>query len=226
MLGSLLEPVFHGQAAHMIEMPDVASCQDQVVSLGGGGNQTVPVADRRAQRFPLRPKIAGEDGRRWAEGQYRKVRQHVRLHPLPQLVAGRSDSGAETDFLEADDRGEQGFRLGLEPGLDTRIREATNQLAENVGIQQIHDSVEGGRRRAGHDVPFRFNSLQNLEEGIVVRDAIGIEVGAIGQTLELAPLGTRSGCPRSGQSGTNSTLLLLREAFDQFDDVQRRRAHG
>jgi len=30
----------------------------------------------------------------------------------------------------------------------------------------------------------------------------------------------------SGESGTNRLLFLLREAFDQFDDVQRRRTHG
>ena len=29
----------------------------------------------------------------------------------------------------------------------------------------------------------------------------------------------------SGESGTNRLMFLLREAHDQFDDVQRRRTH-
>jgi len=36
----------------------------------------------------------------------------------------------------------------------------------------------------------------------------------------------RSACPMSGESGTNRLLFLLREALDQFDDVQRRRTYG
>ena len=71
-----------------------------------------------------------------------------------------------------------------------------------------------------------FNSLQYLEDGRVVRNTLGIEVGTIRKTSQLPPLGRRSARPMSGESGTNGLLFLLREAFDQFDDVQHRCTHG
>ena len=145
----LLEPVFHRQPANMIKMPDIARYQNEPVTFGGGGNQTIPVAGRCAQRFPLCPKVAGQDC-----------------------------------------------------------------------------LVELGRRRAGRGMTLGFNSLQNLEDGRVIRNTLGIEVGAIRQTSQLPPTGRRSACPMSGESGTNRLLFLLREALDQFDDVQRRRTHG
>ena len=72
----------------------------------------------------------------------------------------------------------------------------------------------------------RLILLQDFEEWVVIRNAVGIEVGSIRQTLEFSPLATWSGCPWSGESGTYVSLLLFREAFNQFDDVQRRGTHN
>jgi len=58
----------------MIKMPDIARYQNQPVSFGGGGNQTIPVAGRCAQRFPLCPEITGQDCGGCVKGQYEKVR--------------------------------------------------------------------------------------------------------------------------------------------------------
>jgi hypothetical protein len=127
----LLEPVLQGQPANVIKMPDIARYQNQPVSFGAGGNQTISVA-----------------------------------------------------------------------------------------------SVEPGRRRAGRGMTLGFNSLQNLEDGRVIRNPLGIEVGAIRQTPQLPPPGRQSACPMSGESGTNRLLFIFWEAFDQFNDVHRRRTHG
>jgi len=113
-----------------------------------------------------------------------------------------------------------------QPGFDQRVGKPPDQLAQDVGVQQIHPLVEPGCRRAGRGMTLGFNSLQNLEDGRVIRNTHGIEVGAIRQTSQLPPTGRRSACPMSGKSGTNRLLFLLREALDQFDDVQRRRTHG
>ena len=210
----------------MFEMPDIASDKDQAVSLGGGGDQTIPVTNRRTHGFPLRSEIAGNDCGRFVQGQHGKVLQHIRFNPFPQLVAGRSYSSAKTDFLQADDRGKQGANLGFEPGLNARIRKTANQFAQNIGIQQIHALFECRRRRAGHRMSFRFNARQNLENWRIVWDAIGIQVVSIRKTLKLAALGTDHGRPMSGEGDTNSLLFLVREAFYQFNNVQSRRTHN
>src|SRR5208283_2089986 len=78
---------------------------------------------------------------------------------------------------------------------------------------------------AGGPVAIFFDLLQSLEDRVVIGDAVGIVVGAIGKPLKLPPLRSFEVRRMLGQFGADRLLLLRGKALYQSDNMQRRRAH-
>jgi hypothetical protein len=92
-------------------------------------------------------------------------------------------------------------------------------------LQQIPALIELGRRWPGRAMPLCLNFLHNLEEGIIVWNAVGVVVGAVRKAFQFPPQGTPEISRMSGQLGANRPLVLRGEALNQLNHMQCRRAH-
>jgi hypothetical protein len=101
-----------------------------------------------------------------------------------------------------------------------------SEMPQDIGIQQIHALIEPWRRQARCSMPLFFNSLHNLEEGMVVWNAIGIVVGAIRKAIQSPPRQTPKSLGMPCQLGADRPLILRWEALNQFNDAQRGCAHS
>ena len=72
---------------------------------------------------------------------------------------------------------------------------------------------------------FVLNLFEDLKNGIVVGNTSRIEVRTVRQARKLSPLGTDADCRLPGQSTANGLLFLDRQAFHEFDDLERECAH-
>lgn len=144
-----LKPILGFQPRHMIEVADIAGDHREAVRQGGCRDQSVAVANGSTAHFPSRAELSRAKDDHFVQRQHANLRSHVGEKSLPKSVTGWGDFRAVADFLEADDRSEQARRFGLESRLDTRVRLGAHQLAQDVGIEQIHGSIKGRRRRAG-----------------------------------------------------------------------------
>jgi hypothetical protein len=70
-----------------------------------------------------------------------------------------------------------------------------------------------------------FNLPENLKNRVIVGEAGGIVKRPVGQTFELAAPGKDRSFRLSGQSVAHGLLVRGRQAFHQFNDVQRKGAH-
>ncbi len=91
---------------------------------------------------------------------------------------------------------------------------------------QVHGLVKIGRWRPKVQAPCGFIGFQDSEKGMIVRDALGAVIIPFGIPLEMRSrrLGQARAMPR--QRLANGLLFSHRQAFDQFDDMQRSRAHA
>lgn len=209
----------------MVEMPNVAGDQYQAAGLRGCGNQTIPVADRCATLFPFSAEITCEDGKGFVQWQHRQVWSQISGEALPKLVSQRRNLRSVPDFFEADDGREKGFRFGFKPRFDARVGLEPHQLAQDIGVEQIHGSIKRGCRRAGFMMAFLLNLFEDLKNRVIIGNAAGIEVRAIRLTRELSPLDTGANHRLPGQSIANCPLILGRQAFHELNDMQGDRTH-
>jgi len=209
----------------MVEVANVAGDQDKTAGLRGRSNQTIPVADRPAPHFPFSAEIASQDGKGFVQWQQRQMRSQISGKALPKLVARRRNLRSVTDFFQADDGREEGFGFGLKSRFDARVGFEAHQFAQDIGIEQIHGSIKGGRRRAGFAMALILDLFEDLKNGIVVGNAGGIEIRTVRQPWKLSPLRPDADGRPPGQSITNGLLILVRQAFHEFNDVQGDHTH-
>jgi len=221
-----LEPFLHRQTRYVMEVPHVARHQDKVLALRRRCDQPVRVGQGSSLPLPLRSEVGRSNGQSFIKRQDGEAGKHLRLRPLPKFVSRRADLCPVADFLDANDGGEQGLWLDLKTGFHPWIGSQADQLAKNIGVEQIHASVELGRRTGGHSVAILLDLLQDLENRVVIRDAIGVVVGAIRKASQFPPQGAAEILRMSGQLGADRPLVLRGQAFDQLNNMQCGRAHS
>ena len=118
------------------------------------------------------------------------------------------------------------LHLRFKPRCHLRVGLQSHQLARDVRVEKVHCLVELGSRRTGGAMPLLLDFLQNLENRIVVWDAIGIVVTAVWEPLKAPSICFLEAHSVFRQGITNRPLFRHRQAFDQFNDVQGRRAHA
>jgi hypothetical protein len=96
---------------------------------------------------------------------------------FPKCVTRRPDLRPKSNFFDAN-HGREQLLIGdrLETGSHIRIWVAPNELAEDVGIEEIHSSNQFWRWRAWRLVSPFFDFVQDLENRVVVRKALWIEI--------------------------------------------------
>lgn len=107
-----------------------------------------------------------------------------------------------------------------------RVRLKAHQFARDIGVEQIHGSIESGRGRAGFMMPFILNLIEDLKNRIIVGYPVGIVKRPVRQPLKMTALGAGEGILPPCQSIAHGLLLGNRQAFHEFNDVQRNGAHG
>ena len=109
----------------------------------------------------------------------------------------------------------------IETSHHIRVRVPFDNLDQDVRVEQIHGSIEFGRRRAEILPPGRFVFGQDFEERMIVRQSVRIVVPTVWRPLPRCLLGF----PPARQRAAHGILLCRRQALHQSNNVQRRCTH-